>query len=295
MTPAPLSPGSLAQLAAILEVTAGKPGNVNRIHDFADTHFLDFLLSAMAIAPALDRARDESLGTTILAAVTATRGIVAANTNLGMILLFAPLCAVPDGRDLRSGVEAVLRATTIDDAKRMYEAIRLAKPGGLGSVEAQDVANEPTESLVDVMRLAAAHDSIARQYASGYEDVFDHIAPVLDRSLEAGRTLDESIVFAHVSTLAKLPDTLIRRKRGTEEAAEASRRAAEVLDAGWPGEDAGVRHFAELDQWLRAEGNSRNPGTTADLITAALFVALRDGTIQLPIAGRLWSKPTPRV
>jgi triphosphoribosyl-dephospho-CoA synthase len=78
------------------------------------------------------------------------------------------------------------------------------------------------------------------------------------------------------------PDTLIARKRGLPEAVEAGRRAAAVLEAGWPDAPAAAASAQELDDWLRAEGHARNPGATADLVAAALFAALRDGTIALP-------------
>src|SRR5215210_8063191 len=97
------SPGRLAQVACLLEVTARKPGNVHRHADFAGTHYLDFLLSAAAIGPALDRARALGVGRAILDAVEATRRVVATNTNLGMVLLLAPLAAVPQGVELPVG------------------------------------------------------------------------------------------------------------------------------------------------------------------------------------------------
>ena len=129
-----LSPGLLAQMACLMEVTARKPGNVHRGVDFEDSHFLDYLLSAAAIAGPLDRARAIGVGRAVLEAVEATRRVVATNTNLGMVLLLAPLAAVPEDRTLPDGIAAVLAATTIDDAREVYQAIRLAHPGGLGTV-----------------------------------------------------------------------------------------------------------------------------------------------------------------
>src|SRR5262245_35953226 len=98
------SPGQLAQLACLLEVTARKPGNVHRFRDFEDCGFLEFALSASAIAGPLDRAREIGVGAAVLGAVEATRRVVASNTNLGMILLLAPLVAVPEGVELGGGV-----------------------------------------------------------------------------------------------------------------------------------------------------------------------------------------------
>jgi triphosphoribosyl-dephospho-CoA synthase len=106
--------------------------------------------------------------------------------------------------------------------------------------------------------------------------------PVLRRGLEAIGTLEAAIIFCHLHLMAAYPDSLVARKRGLEEAIEASRRAHAVLAAGWPNSAVGERERARLDDWLRAEGHSRNPGTTADLVTASLFVLLREGSMKLP-------------
>ena len=284
MTRDPLSPGRLAQLACLLEVTARKPGNVHRFRDFDDVSYFDFVLSASAIADPLDRVRVLGVGEAVLRAVEATRRLVASNTNLGMILLLAPLAGVAADEPLATGVLPVLRETTRDDARWVYRAIRLAMPGGLGVVEAEDVAGEPTVTLLESMRLAAGRDLVARQYANGYLEVFRVALPALRSSLGEGRPLETAIIASALALLAGHPDTLIARKRGAVEAHEASRRAAEVLALGWPDAPAGVSLLEDFDLWLRAEGHSRNPGATADLVTAALFAALRDGIIPLPMA-----------
>jgi triphosphoribosyl-dephospho-CoA synthase len=201
---------------------------------------------------------------------------VRTNTNLGIILLLAPLAAVPAGESLRDGVSRRLAALTVADAERVYEAIRLASPGGLGRVNDQDVTATPTQTLREVMALAADRDLIARQYANGFADVWNDGVPAMVEGLGQTRSLEGAILFAQLTLLAKHPDTLIARKAGIAEAREASRRAAAVLAAGWD-------TFAEFDAWLPAEGRQRNPGTTADLLTACLFILLREGTIRLPL------------
>lgn len=277
MTAPPHSPGLLAQVACILEATARKPGNVHRFADFEDATYLDFLLSAAAIAPAMDSARSIGVGAAILGAVEATRRVVATNTNLGMILLLAPLsAALAPGEELGRGVRGVrgvLDGLTLDDARLAYRAIRLATPGGLGSSGEQDVADEPTVTLLDAMRLAADRDAIARQYANGFAEVFDVALPRLREALADGLRLEAAIVRMHVGVLADFPDTLIARKRGRAVAEEASRMASGALRSGSTG---------DLDAYLRADGHARNPGATADLVAAGLFAALADGTIALP-------------
>jgi len=277
-----MTPGAIAQLACILEVTARKPGNVHRFADFHDLCYLDFLLSARAIAKPLDRARQVGIGRTVLDCVRATKQFVKTNTNLGMILLLAPFSAVPEDGDLREGVIRVIQATTVDDARYVYEAIRLAMPGGIGQVDDQDISTAPTMTLLETMRLAADRDSVARQYANGFSEVFDVTLPLLRTSIESGQDCETAIISAYLATLAKIPDSLIARKIGQEEARSVSLRARAILDAGWPDEPAKA-HCREFDTWLRTGGHSRNPGSTADLVAAALFAALRDGTIRFPL------------
>jgi triphosphoribosyl-dephospho-CoA synthase len=170
----------------------------------------------------------------------------------------------------------------VADARAVYQAIRLAAPAGLGRVPEQDVHDEPTQTLRQVMALAAARDLVARQYADGFREVFDDGLPALGRGLEQTGSLEGAIVFGHVHLMAQHPDSLIARKRGPAEADEAARRARQVLDAGWPEREPGRAALADLDAWLRAAGRGRNPGTTADLVTASLFAALREGIIQVP-------------
>jgi triphosphoribosyl-dephospho-CoA synthase len=274
--------GLLAQVACLWEVTARKPGNVHRYRDFDDATYLDFLLSAAAVAPVLATAADVGIGEAVHEAIRRTRDVAPSNTNLGMVLLLAPLAAVPPDVPLRGGVAAVLDRAGVADTVRVYEAIRLANPSGLGRVEAQDVSEEPTLPLRQVMALTTDRDLVARQYANDFREVFDDALPALVRGLEEAGSLEGAIIFCHLSLMARHPDSLIARKRGPAEAEEASRRARAVLDSGWPHVPDPVVALAELDAWLRAEGRGRNPGTTADLVTAGLFVALRERIFPLP-------------
>jgi triphosphoribosyl-dephospho-CoA synthase len=275
--------GLCAQLACIWEATARKPGNVHRYLDFDDVGYLDFLHSAAAIAPVLEAAHGHPVGETVLAGVRATRAVVSSNTNLGILLLLAPLAAAPRTGDLRRALAGTLERLNQRDAVAVYQAIRLANPGGLGRVPEQDVDAEPTRTLREVMALAADRDLIARQYANGFREVFEDGVPALQNSLKQVGSLENAITHCHLHLMASHPDSLIARKRGVAEAEEAARRAGQVLEAGWPHTRASVATLTRLDDWLRAEGHSRNPGTTADLVTACLFVLLREDNITLPL------------
>jgi triphosphoribosyl-dephospho-CoA synthase len=188
------------------------------------------------------------------------------------------MAAAPRDVGLEKGIATVLEATTVADARAVFRAIRLAQPGGMGAVPDHDVAGEPTMNLRDVMRLAAGRDLIARQYDNGFEDVLTEGLPALRTFVREGRALEIAIVGAYLHVLARYPDSLIARKAGADRAQEVSDRAGEVLDAGWPDREQGRRLCDAFDDWLRGPARL-NPGTTADLVTAALYAALRDGTI----------------
>lgn len=280
--------GLYAQLACIWEATARKPGNVHRSCDFADLTYLDLLQSAAAVAPVFEAAPHLGVGRTVLEAVKATRRVASTNTNLGIVLLLAPLATVPPSDDLRNGLPRVLEQLDVADARAAYEAIRLAAAGGLGRVPDQDIREEPTKNLRAIMALAAERDLIARQYTNDFHEVLHDGVPAVCRGLEQTRCLEDAIIYGYLHLLASYPDSLIVRKRGPAEAAEVSRRARSVLEQGWPKGAESRQALTDLDRWLREEGHRRNPGTTADLVTACLFVLLREGTIELPSQFR-WS------
>jgi len=259
-------------------VAAVKPGNVSRYHDFDDTRFEDFLLSGVAIGAALGAAGGAGVGETILLAVQDTRRLVDVNTNLGIVLLLAPLAraAALEGGPLRSRVSRVLAMLTIADARDAYAAIRLARAGGLGQVEEQDVREEPTVTLREAMALAADRDTIAREYVTDYDVTFALAVPALRQARGRGLGWPAAALESYLCVLAQVPDTFVARKRGGDATRAVSERAREVLAAGEPGSPERARATDAFDSELRGDANRLNPGTTADLVAAALFVALSE-------------------
>lgn len=270
-----LSIGQRATLACVLEASAPKPGNVHPGAEFEDLRYADFVASALAIGPAMEHAAGQPLGRTVLEAVRATRRVVRTNTNLGTVLLLAPLAAVPPHEPLASGVRNVLARLDADDARDVYQAIREARPGGLGRSEHFDVFGPPPANLLDAMAAAADRDLVARQYAGGFREVLEMAAPWLAEGIAAGWPLSQTIVHVHLRLMAAYGDSLIARKCGPGVARQAAQQAADVLAAGTPGHPAYTARLEEFDRWLRADGHRRNPGTTADLVAAALFALLR--------------------
>ena len=263
--------------ACLMEVLSPKPGNVSPGKEFAASSVLDFINSARASAPELARAETQSLGETVLKAVQATRAVVNHNTNLGIILLTAPLAAVPERKSLKDGIVNVLNTATVADSRLVYQAIRLAHPGGLGDADEQNLQGEPTVNLQECMRLAANRDLIARQYATGFDDVLRKGVNWLIEAADHAETQPLQIAWLSLRLLAEFGDSLIGRKCGQEMSDIVRRKALEVLDSSWPIAHDSACSFAEFDAFLREDGNRRNPGTTADMVTAILFAAQRDG------------------
>ena len=264
-----------AQLACLLEARAPKPGNVSPGRDFADIGYDDFVASAAAIGARFAHVADMPLGELVRAGVEATARWAPSNTNLGILLLLAPLAkAALWPNDLRSNLAGVLEATTVDDAREVYAAIRLANPGGLGRAANQDVGREPTLPLRDVMRLAADRDGVAREYDTGFAATFDIGAPALRQARADGLGWDDAIVETFLTLLAAAPDTHIARRAGVDRATSVSRLAVSVLADGGVRTDGGRQSVARFDRSLRDERHLANPGTTADLTAAAIFVVL---------------------
>lgn len=270
------SRGWCAAVAGILEATAAKPGNVHPAASFADLTHADLVAAAVAIAPVLERATTAPLGRTILEAVSAARSAADTNASLGIILLTAPLAAVPDGEPLSAAaVDQVLARLDAGDAADVYRAIALARPGGMGRVDQDDVAGPPPTDLRAAMRAAADRDQIARLWAEGFGPLFAGAVADLSTSVDAGMPLLDAIVECHLRQLAREPDSLIARKHGEAAAAKVSAAAAAILRLPATERPAATAAFdASLRSPLRL-----NPGTTADIVAAALYILLRTGRI----------------
>jgi triphosphoribosyl-dephospho-CoA synthase len=281
--PARLAPDVVvraAQLACVLEASAEKPGNVTPSHDFDDTSYEDMLRSGIALGPELGRAGERGVGETVLAAVRASRDVAGANTNLGIALLLAPLArAALTGEPLRERLGDVLGALTVDDARGAYAAIRLAGAGGLHEPVEHDVRDEPRVTLREAMAAGAQRDTIASEYVTDHAVTFELGLPALADALGDGLGPRDAIVELALRLLAAVPDTLIARKRGGDAAGRVAAGARQVLAAGGVRSARGRTALAGFDASLRQEGNALNPGTTADIVTAVLFVALLTGML----------------
>ncbi len=257
------------------ELESPKPGNV---HLFAPGHRMeaqDFLDSAEAAAPAI-AADDLGVGARILGGVEATKARVGQNTNLGILLLCAPLAEAVlrfPGAPLCEALERTLAGLTQEDARLAFRAIALAGPAGLGSAAEHDVNAPARVTLLEAMRVAAPRDRIAFQYANGFGDIFGLGLSELAVAREAGTEPWLATLRIYLRFFSALADSHILRKHGAEAAEGARREAAEfVRKQGDWGEPTRVRADAlAFDAALKARG--LNPGTSADLTVATLFAA----------------------
>jgi triphosphoribosyl-dephospho-CoA synthase len=253
------------------EIEAPKPGNV---HVFADGHGMtvrDFLRSAEAAAPALSKS-SSPVGVRILAAVEATFAAAGMNTNLGIILLCAPLAAAAEtGADLHSALRKTLAGLTRADAAATFRAILRASPAGLGTARRHDVHGQANVTLLEAMREAAARDRIAFQYATDFVDIFETGLSALADARVKGWPAPWPVVSVYIAFLAGFPDSHIARKHGPDAAA---RVQSEALDAREHYRNAAnpekvLQDLLTFDWRLKSSG--LNPGTSADLTVASVF------------------------
>lgn len=286
--------GQRVSLAITLEASARKLGNVHPEASFADMRYEDFLRSALAIAPCFDQRNKLSVGKLVYDAVAATQAAVKVNTNLGTVLLLAPVAIA--ARDywksstspsrfsdalaqLRERTALIIDRLSAQDSQAVYAAIRLAAPGGLGKTDKLDVhhIDAPT-NLVEAMRVVEEIDQVARTYCTRFHFLFDEVVPALNQAIEQCGDTSQGIRLFQLRWLAEHGDSLVHRKLGASENLLLRKKASGLLQIFENEEQQMTARFEKkwqlLDRWMREDGHRKNPGTTADLIAAGLFVLL---------------------
>jgi triphosphoribosyl-dephospho-CoA synthase len=275
--------------ACRLDVQAAKPGNVSCASPGHGMQAEDFLASAEAIVEPLTRPR-RKVGERIAEAVEATARRVGLNTNLGIVLLAAPLTQAAltarRGESLERATARVLGELDADDAAHAFRAIVAANPAGLGAAAHLDVREPPRESLLAAMRQAADRDLIALQYTNGFSDVFGFGASRFLSALRELKSEERATVVCFLGWLSRFPDTHIARKHGLD-VARAVRREALQREAEWRAAAAAPAADEVLRAWdgsLKARG--LNPGNSADLTVASLLAARLRGAVEWQFSER---------
>lgn len=272
ITPAQLSETYIQ--ACELELQAFKPGNVSVYSDGHDMTVEDFRLSAKVSATAIANP-DYGLGEKIFYAVQATRAAVGCNTNLGIILLCAPLLTaayqVTKTVSLQQALAQVLANTTITDADWVFKAISLAAPGGLGESEQQDVKEQATVTLTQAMEIASHRDRIALQYITEFKDIFDFAVLRYNEAFLFFLDRSWALVSVYAALLSRYSDSHVIRKHGNQHNSWVCEQMLAV--------DHALTNYAKLDlinllYQVDQSFKSKciNPGTTADLTVATALV-----------------------
>ena len=251
-----------------------KPGNVNIKSPHSDTNAEDYLESSLLSSKELFKP-DYSLGERILNSIKITRSKIKTNTNLGIILLCAPIihaCIYFNNLTMREGIKKTLSSSTVKDTQDLCMAINISAPGGLGTREIYDTASKPTVNILEIMNHSASYDRISYQYSHDYSDIFDFIIPRLVFLNKKHNSLDISLSVMFMEILAKIPDSHISRKYGNKIAKKTSNNASDllkILDREYSPDYLADR-LNNLDYEYKKKGI--NPGTTADLLVASLMI-----------------------
>ncbi len=268
------------RLACLDELRAPKAGNV---HDFSAGHGMtvgDFEVSAEVTRDWIARP-GAGVGARVRGAIAATRKAVDTNTNLGIVLMSAPLARAAEregGGDLRGAVGRVLATLDVADAAEVFQAIMLADPAGLGEASENDVRAPAAVTLLEAMRSAEDRDRIAWNYAHGFADVFEIGVPTFRQALARWNDWRWATAAVHFAMMAAFFDTHIFRQFGADAAGPAQQAAAVIhsrlTGAGDPSDLMG--EILALDRRLKELGH--NPGTSADLTVATVFAVRLSGT-----------------
>lgn len=261
--------------ACLAELEAIKPGNV---HIFADGHGMEvqhFVESAEASAPYIVMP-NLTLGERIYKAVEATYNEVQCNTNLGIVMLCAPIVhalSMPSDLPLQSQITQIIADTTVQDAEWLYQAIRLAKPAGIGQRQSDDVAESAKINLAQAMQVAKNYDMIAQQYSQSYEDVFNKALPVYQALVKRWERPAWATTGVYLFWLAHYADSHIMRKYG-QEVAQTVLKQALIHYQTYIRLDNPKTYLPALLAWdAQLKAQAINPGTSADLTVTTILLA----------------------
>ena len=285
----------LAQIASVLEVSGWpKPGNVHRTRNYDDMVFQDFAISAVVIGDTMEAVASQvkeiddlskaELGRYIFQAVDETNRWIETNTNLGIMMMCIPIAAaasISNGFDeIQENVGRLMDATTVEDAVNLYDAINVADAGGMGDQDEFDVMSEKAkdelrannQTMYDVLEISAGWDRLANELTNKMPVCFEIGYPCYSSFWKTSDDVDvinKATVLTFMTILSQIPDTLISRKYGDEVAEDVSQKASDILEFKY--DDSFLEKLLEFDDYLY--DNKLNPGTTADLTAASIFLS----------------------
>ena len=222
------------------------------------------------------------------------------NTILGSILLYVPLTVAISSmlqqkkcfsaEILTQELSRIIESTSVQDAVWLYRTFELTKPGGkkikdepewtashsrydFDNPDVIDNIMQDKISLGSLLKMSAQIDEISSEWASDFRLTLTEILPYLTERSSGIDDIEEAIVSSYIWLLSKRPDGLIIKKAGRKKAEEIQEMARQVVNL-WEENEATSALVRQLDEKLRKQGNLLNPGTTADLVSAATFCRL---------------------
>ncbi|MFX0009211.1 MAG: triphosphoribosyl-dephospho-CoA synthase [Candidatus Hermodarchaeota archaeon] len=295
-------------LSSLLEL-AGWPkiGNVHRTRDFVQTTFEHFLAGIATIQPNFfslckrinEKVQSKYDNLSIIqlglfykqSALDMINWQSGGNVLLGHILILAPLFSAAvicikfglKGLDeFKLIVNRVIEDATIEDTINLYKAIRICKPGGLGTIDKYDIYNqnsfeqlrEDKITLKKIFQLSMDYDLISKEYATGFSIIIDKGVPYLFNTFIQTNNINETVVNTFLYILSEYPDTLIIRKVGKKSAQDVSNLALNILKHKGITSKKGLRLALKYDKKIQKKNGLLNPGTTADILAGVIFCAL---------------------
>jgi len=275
-----------AQLALLLEVSAyPKPGNVSRTHDFEDTHYEHFLASSVAVYPVLREAAasDNGVGRLVRRGVAESmKWQAGGNTHFGALLLLIPLamaagaCESHNKREIKQKAKEIMQNTGVDDAVELYHTFPKAKVKVSTDVPELDVMNKASiteikkkkRSLYEILMISASYDLISRELVGGFDKTFSYATVLANFAREM--RINDAIMRTYLRLLSEEEDTFVKMKFGAEKSEYVRERAMGIVKRGYE-----IKEIEDFDGELIEQGI--NPGSAADIIAAALFIAILDG------------------
>jgi triphosphoribosyl-dephospho-CoA synthase len=259
--------------ACILEAQVGKPGNIYPGREGYDELVTSgFLLGATIrrICEEIEHKTSRGVGRYIHEAVLDRIRVVPMNTNVGIILLHMPLALAAQKQGVgkvKEGLDEIIQKTTVEDAVEVMKAIR--ESGAFVGVpeygpdvrsdEGVEMVRQAEYTLLQLFEMSSPWDSIASEWVHGFPIIFSGAEDLL-----AGT----SILQLYMNVLAEYPDSLIRRRYGMKTAERIREEARELV------ENFSLDRLWKWDHELFNHGI--NPGTTADLVSASIFITLME-------------------
>ena len=265
------------EYACKLDVFSVKPGNVFHGYPAYGMTHKDFLQSSMACSDVICE-QNMDIGEKILECIKSSMDVVGCNTNLGIILLCVPIVEAlymdKDHKFHQNNLKEVISSINEKQTKNIYKAINLAKAGGMDSKDKFDLNNNKSKdfTLLEAMNFASSYDYIAGEYSNNFDNIINTISVNWRKYFKLMGNGESATTATFLKLISSNPDSLIARKHGLDKAKEVSERFVTIADEYCASKNPNNlnNELLLLDSELKIQG--LNPGTTADVVVASIFL-----------------------